>query len=451
MAQEALDVVVDQSVQVIAVSAGSSHSVALLDCDLVVSWGRGEDGQLGHGDANEYAEPKAIHSLIQSGVTSISCGAEYTIAVSKPKRAIYSWGWGDFGRLGHGNCSDVFVPQQISVFSGIGVKLVACGDTHTLLVTENGELFSFGRNQNGQLGLGHNEDALSPQLVRDLQADKQAVTSIACGAEHSIAATVNGEVFCWGWGRYGNLGDGHRTDRWNPTKALGLEGVNVDMVACGWRHSAVVSTEGKVYTFGWSKYGQLGHGDFSDHLTATQVTGLSDKVITTVAGGWRHTMAADEEGNVYSWGWNKFGQLGHGDTEDRNAPSLIQALVGQKVSTVACGWRHAIAVTEDGQVYTWGRGVNGQLGHGAEEDLSTPKRLEFLSKGTANRAKILATASASGGYVSPADRYAVVPDGDDLLGGNGAMGLPQPYVQKVPAVDAPLQKKQRTSEDVAPY
>lgn len=89
----------------------------------------------------------------------------------------------------------------------------------------------------------------------------KAVTSVAAGAEHSVVATAQGEVYAWGWGRYGNLGDGERHDRHTPTAVLGLDGVHVAKVACGWRHSAAVSDNGRLYTFGWSKYGQLGHGD----------------------------------------------------------------------------------------------------------------------------------------------------------------------------------------------
>jgi len=69
------------------------------------------------------------------------------------------------------------------------------------------------------------------------------------------------QVFAWGWGRYGNLGDGEREDRHTPVMCHGLDGVNINRVACGWRHSIAVSAEGAVHTFGWSKYGQLGHGD----------------------------------------------------------------------------------------------------------------------------------------------------------------------------------------------
>lgn len=131
------------------------------------------------------------------------------------------------------------------------------------------------------------------------------VVSIGCGAEHSLVATDQGEVFSWGWGRYGNLGDGECEDRLLPTKVKGLQGVHVRVVACGWRHSIVVDGDGRVFSFGWSKYGQLGHGDNRDQLVPKQLQQLQDTKVVVIAGGWRHSMAADSEGRVYAWGWNK--------------------------------------------------------------------------------------------------------------------------------------------------
>lgn len=247
---------------VVSVSCGSSHSLALINTNedtVVVSWGRGEDGQLGHGDAEERLVPYAIFQLIKKGITEIHCGAEYSIAVSQKNSEVYSWGWGDFGRLGHADCKDVFLPTPISALSGIPVKSISCGDTHTLVVTESGQLLAFGRNQNGQLGNGKIEDSLEPQQIMALDGVK--VSQVACGAEHSVCCTDDGKVFAWGWGRYGNIGDGATEDRHVPTPVQGFEDVKITGVACGWRHTLAVDSSGVLYTWGWGKYGQLGHGD----------------------------------------------------------------------------------------------------------------------------------------------------------------------------------------------
>lgn len=292
--------------RIIDIACGSSHSLALFqtsDGDVTASWGRGEDGQLGHGDAEERLRPHAVFSLLKKGITAVYCGAEYSVAVSSTTGTIYSWGWGDFGRLGHGDCKDAFVPTSISALSGKAVSSLACGDTHTLVVTDAGELFSFGRNQNGQLGHGTTIDDLEPRRVAALEG--KTVTKVACGAEHSVCCTSDGDVYAWGWGRYGNIGDGGTEDRHVPTRVEGSDGMKATHVACGWRHSCCVDTEGILWTWGWSKYGQLGHGDQCDQLRPKKVDSLSGRSIVLVAGGWRHTLATDDEGRLYAWGWNK--------------------------------------------------------------------------------------------------------------------------------------------------
>ncbi|KAJ4814175.1 Regulator of chromosome condensation (RCC1) family protein [Rhynchospora pubera] len=397
--------------EVLLVSAGASHSVALLSGNVVCSWGRGEDGQLGHGDAEDRPVPTIVTTLDSPSIVSLICGADHTTAYSEDELQVYSWGWGDFGRLGHGNSSDVFTPQPIKALQGIKIKQIACGDSHCLAVTMDGGVQSWGRNQNGQLGLGTTEDSLLPQKIQAFEGI--CVKMVAAGAEHTAAVTEDGQLYGWGWGRYGNLGLGDRNDRLTPEKVTSTEGVKMILVACGWRHTITVSTSGSLYTYGWSKYGQLGHGDFEDHLVPHKLEALKDASISQISGGWRHTMALTSDGKLYGWGWNKFGQVGVGDNTDHCSPTQVNFPDNQKIVLVACGWRHTIALTERKNVFSWGRGTSGQLGHGDILDRNTPKMLEALS-GDASACKKLETskvAPLSGKiWVSPSERYAIVPD-----------------------------------------
>ncbi|KAJ6674253.1 REGULATOR OF CHROMOSOME CONDENSATION [Salix viminalis] len=158
----------------------------------------------------------------------------------------------------------------------------------------------WGRNQNGQLGLGTTEDSLVPQKIQAFQG--VSIKLVAAAAEHTAAVTEDGELYGWGWGRYGNLGLGDRNDRLVPEKVSLVNGDKMIMVACGWRHTISVSSSGGLYTYGWSKYG---HGDFEDHLTPHKVEALRGSSISLISGGWRHTMALTSDGNLYGWGWNK--------------------------------------------------------------------------------------------------------------------------------------------------
>ncbi|KAG5412303.1 hypothetical protein IGI04_008622 [Brassica rapa subsp. trilocularis] len=399
--------------KVLIISAGASHSVALLSGEVVCSWGRGEDGQLGHGDAEDRSSPTQLSALDDHQIVSVTCGADHTVAYSQSRLEVYSWGWGDFGRLGHGNSSDLFTPLPIKALQGIRIKQIACGDSHCLAVTMDGEVQSWGRNQNGQLGLGNTEDSLVPQKIQAFEGIR--IKMVAAGAEHTAAVTEDGDLYGWGWGRYGNLGLGDRNDRLVPERVTSAGGEKMSMVACGWRHTISVSYSGALYTYGWSKYGQLGHGDLEDHLVPHKLEALGNSVISQISGGWRHTMALTSDGKLYGWGWNK------------------------KVVQVSCGWRHTLAVTERNNVFAWGRGTNGQLGIGESLDRNSPNIIEALSVDGASGQHIESSSfdpSSGKSWVSPSERYAVVPgetgQTESTSKGNGGdISVPQTDAKRV--------------------
>jgi len=381
--------------------------------------------------------PKAVHALFGKVINEIHCGAEYSIAISD--KETYSWGWGDFGRLGHASSADVgymtstdahsrtralahshsrphallvdlqvFVPQPVASLSGRKVSAVACGDTHTLCVVDGGRLMSFGRGVTGQLGNGSALlDCYEPREVAALK--DEVVTRVACGAEHSACCTSDGKVYSWGWGRYGNIGDGDTVDRHEPVLVKGLDGVNgvngvkIVEVACGWRHSGAIDEGGALYTWGWGRYGQLGHGDDCDQTTPRKVEKLLRRV-KTFTGGWRHSGAIDEDGALYTWGWNRFGQLGLGHTRDVNEPTAVSL---PACALVTSGWRHTMTVTTDGRLYTFGRGVGGQLGVGEVDggQVSLPTEVRIDVERLESEAHVSVPVN-----IAPADRYALVPD-----------------------------------------
>ena len=298
------------------------------------------------------------------------------MAISQEQKQVHTWGWGDFGRLGHGDLLDRMIPEPVSALSGLSVAHVACGDNHSILVLIDGALLCFGRNQNGQLGLGDTKDRASPARVEALSGIH--ILRAAGGAEHTAVATDDGAMYTFGWGRYGNLGHGHCEDVHTPKLVEGLRGQNVKEPVCGWRHSAALTDTGRLWTFGWSKYGQLGHGDNIDHWKPRLLAELQGGPVVQAAGGWRHMCAVTASGALYGWGWNQFGQLGTDSTQDSNCPRKVMFPNGISIVQVACGWRHTIAISCDGGIFTWGRCANGQLGHGNTAPELAPKRVVKL-------------------------------------------------------------------------
>jgi len=396
------------------VGCGSSHTVALVaqgESRRLFAFGQGEDGQLGLGDAEPRLLPAEVLQLSDERPESVVCGAEHTVAFSTDRARMWSWGWGDFGRLGHGDYVDVFLPKSVAAFEGVRVKQVACGDSHSAAVLADGRLQTWGRNQNGQLGLGNTADSVLPETVTALEGI--VVSSVACGAEHTIAATGSGDLYSWGWNSYAPLGLGHMDDVSVPTKVGGLPGPVV-RVACGWRNSAAVCEGGVLLTFGWSKYGQCGHGDNETQLRPRRVDFFASKPVSEISGGWRHMVATTASGELYAWGWNSFGQLGIGSHDDSNHPmhvAMPACAEGQEPTQVVCGWRHTAAVFSGGAVYTWGRAVAGQLGHGDTEERARPVRVAALDAlPTLDESRAAAASDTAVTYISPVERYSLVPE-----------------------------------------
>ena len=154
--------------------------------------------------------------------------------------------------------------------------------------------------------------------------------------------------------------------------------MSVRALACGAFHTAVVTSDGAVYTWGRGKHGQLGHGDEDNQHTPKRVEALASTCVRALACGAFHTAALTSDGAVYTWGECDHGQLGHGDTDDQHTPKRVEALVSVSVRALACGGFYTAALTSDGTVYTWGRGDDGRLGHGDTSNQLTPKRVDAL-------------------------------------------------------------------------
>ncbi|MEK7078973.1 MAG: hypothetical protein AAB929_02785, partial [Patescibacteria group bacterium] len=211
--------------------------------------------------------------------------------------------------------------------------------------------------------------------------------AIAGGSAHTIAFsdyTSKREVWAWGSNAYGQLGDGTTTLRKTPIQVSGL--TNVGAIAGGGDygaisgHSIAVKNDGTVWAWGENGSGQLGDGTTTDRYTPVQVSGLTNvlPVPTFIAGGGDHSIALKDDGTVWAWGSNAYGQLGDGTWNDRNTPVQVSGLTG--VSAVAAGRLHSIAIDFYRTVWTWGDGLSGQLGNGYPlQNRNTPVQVSGLT------------------------------------------------------------------------
>ena len=225
---------------------------------------------------------------------------------------------------------------------------LACGLKTMEAVSEDGSLYKF--------------DTSSGEK-RVLSSSKRFV-AVYCGAYHTATVKEDGTLYTFGSGSYGRLGHGDTRPKLMPSRVGALQSVRVISVSCGDYHTAAVGEDGKLYTFGAGQFGRLGHGGDQDQFVPKRVEGMPDGVrVVAVSCGFGHTAAVSEEGTLYTFGIGFNGRLGHGDQEDQLVPKRVDALQDVRVVDVSCGSQHTAAASDNGMLYTFGYGSSG-LGHG---------------------------------------------------------------------------------------
>lgn len=197
---------------------------------------------------------------------------------------------------------------------------IACGDFHSLALSKVGELFAWGQNLHGQIGVGRRFPSTStPQMVEHLIG--VPLVQISAGEAYSMALSMSGNIYSWGKNDCGQLGLGHTEEKDSPSLIEALDGQKVEFLSCGGSHTALLTQDGMVFTFGAGQYGQLGHNSQHNELKPRVVTALVGNRVVQVACGRWHTLAyASDLGKVFSFGLGKQGQLGHGTKHNQLIP-----------------------------------------------------------------------------------------------------------------------------------
>jgi len=312
--------------------------------------------------------------------TQISVGANHSLGVDTVGN-VYSWGWGDRGQLGHGSFENLRSARKVSLLnrltngtvkqghkqnisrpigSQIMVRELACGDDHSVVLAREGTVYSWGSNSKGQLGLGIlSKSKSSPSHINSL---KSRIGRIACGAHHTVALTLSGKIFIWGQGEQLGLGVFRQGsgDQSLPQHLKSLARYRVRHIACGISSTVVQTHNGDMYSWGCGKWGQLGLGDLKHRFVPCIIKHKKEESadyekFSSFACGARHCIATSHKGSVYTWGWNSFGQLGLGHTQSLNSPTMVMSLEKERICQVAAGWRHSIALSSNMvNLYAWG-------------------------------------------------------------------------------------------------
>ncbi|XP_063493234.1 probable E3 ubiquitin-protein ligase HERC4 isoform X8 [Symphalangus syndactylus] len=338
----------------------------------MLCWGNASFGQLGLGGIDEeiVLEPRKSDFFINKKVRDVGCGLRHTVFVLDDG-TVYTCGCNDLGQLGHEKSRKK--PEQVVALDAQNIVAVSCGEAHTLALNDKGQVYAWGLDSDGQLGLLGSEECIRvPRNIKSL-SDIQIV-QVACGYYHSLALSKASEVFCWGQNKYGQLGLG--TDckkQTSPQLLKSLVGIPFMQVAAGGAHSFVLTLSGAIFGWGRNKFGQLGLNDENDRYVPNLLKSLRSQKIVYICCGEDHTAALTKEGGVFTFGAGGYGQLGHNSTSHEINPRKVFELMGSIVTQIACGRQHTCAfVPSSGRIYSFGLGGNGQLGTGSTSNRKSP-------------------------------------------------------------------------------
>jgi len=330
------------------------------------AWGSNNSGQLGLGNTTTYSSPKQVGSLITWASLGGGTGIGFAI---KTDGTLWAWGFNSSGELGLGNTTNYSSPKQVGALTNW--SNISSGGESTLAVKTDGTLWSWGYNGFGTLGLSNVTDYSSPKQVGSLTTWKKVYVTPQQGA---AAIKTDGTLWTWGRNNYGQLGLGNTTYYSSPkqvgalTTWLAVTGAYFSMLA--------VKTDGTLWSWGLNNTGMLGLNNTTYYSSPKQVGALTNwsKVLGNNGGDCGNTGAVKTDGTLWMWGKNNYGQLGLGNTTNYSSPKQVGSLTNWSLGVIT---NNSTAVIKtDGTFWTWGRNNAGQLGLGSGAgDRSSPTQL----------------------------------------------------------------------------
>ena len=293
-------------------------------------------------------------------------GYDHTITLSYDG-TVHSFGRNDFGALGLGYRYDVSLPTPIPNLPKI--NMISCGAYFTICVDYEGIIWSFGENNCGQLGTENTTYFNVPQKIQNIPP----VLSVSCGENHTLIITNDDNLWSWGSNNVGQLCLGDTEDRLIPQKT---SFTNISKMSAGYYHSLFQNNKGEIFSCGKNVYGECGLGHFNEYqITPSLLHNAPSNIVHFVCGA-HQSLFLDSEGNVYSVGENEFGQLGLGHNTNQNVLNKIVNIPPIKI--ISCVGPSCYLVDFEGNLWTFGKNEEGQLGHGDKTNINTPKMINTL-------------------------------------------------------------------------
>jgi len=363
----------------VSVSAGYSHTCAVLATGVVKCWGSNTSTELGDHTTQERTAPVPVRDIPDA--TQVAAGSQYTCVLSVPTvmgTEILCWGRGDEGQLGGGSFASSTYPVVPS--GTYGAIQVAAGGAHTCALLSSGLVYCWGRNTHGELGNGTTTGSSHPVQASGITNAIQ----ISAGDENTCAVLSTGQVKCWGDNHWGQLGIGLYdgpdcggtcyASPAGPATGIGPPYVAATQVSTGAGHACAHLADNTIRCWGHNDHGQIGS------VTNSPPANPSPSVVlppastgTEVTTGLYHSCALLASGLVDCWGYDLFGQLGNALNSDTWTPQNAIGILFPNVAThVSAGNYHSCATLTDGNVACWGRNGSRQLGNNSTTDSWVP-------------------------------------------------------------------------------
>jgi len=356
---------------ILQISSGASHSCAILDDGSVGCWGENSNGQLGDGSRSPSLEPEKSSMPLGREAVEISAGSYHTCTVFDDG-SVRCWGDNSFGQLGDGTTIERTSPVTVDLGEGMSALGISSGEYHTCVVLNDRSVKCWGQNVNGQLGDGTTIDRSSPVLA-DLDGGDALLVST--GSYHTCAIMSDRKVMCWGDNWNGQIGDGTNVDRMTPVEIPIPSNGSAASLGTGAMHSCIGMDDGSIFCWGYNAYGQLGNGHNGNSNSPVTVPLSSNQFASSVQVGLFHSCALFDSGEVACWGDNSNGQLGDGTQIGSTVPGIVS--LGENASSVSVGKMHSCVILVDASLQCWGANDAGQIGDGTSSDRSSPTVIDL--------------------------------------------------------------------------
>jgi alpha-tubulin suppressor-like RCC1 family protein len=413
------------------VSAGDDQTCArVIDAGSKkdLCWGGDSHGQLGNGENLDSSSAVPVARMCMP--TAISAGDAFTCALASGSTgaSVYAWGSNSSWQLGDG--TSISRRATAPVANSSTASAVSCGSAHGCEIVA-GQARCWGNNGSGRLGDGTTTNRSKPVAV----SATDTYSMVATGDAHSCGIVSGGAVKCWGYGANGRLGNGSTANKLVPTSVTGLPGA-ASWIATGDAHSCAVVANGtnrEVWCWGTGAYGRLGNNATNDALAPVKDTGISNAL--AVSAGALHTCATTTAAGVWCWGHGGNGRLGNGATANSNVPVPVQGtngstLVLSSASALAAGddFSCVTGVGTNSQLACWGNNAFGTLGDGTNTSSARAK----VVPGVANASAVTA-ADGHACAIIAGEAYCWGSNGDANLGDGTLLSRTSPRLVAVEA------------------